>query len=276
MTHTELLEQQEGERTLEIVQGGDIAALAPLPTSQMEAITRAECDVQIATAHKYGRHISRALSMATSLATLDEETAASCIYTLPRGGKNLSGPSVRLAEIMASSWEHLRIASRIADIGETDLTAVCVAHDLLTNVAVAKEVKRRIQNSKGQRYNEDMIVMTANAAQSIAYRNAVFSVIPRAYVNKVYAQAREVATGKGLTLAAKRTKTMTWLKAMIDDLTDERIFNVLEGVAKMDDITLAHLEQLIGLGTAIKDGERSPEEAFPPADARPKPPVTKP
>lgn len=269
--HTELMEQEE--RKVEIVQGGDTATLIPVPATQMEAITRAEVDVQIATAQKFPRIISRFLAEGRGLATLDEETAASCIYTLPRDGKNITGPSVRLAEIAAYSFGHLRIASRIAEIGESDLTAVCVAHDLQRNVAVGMEVKRRIQNKHGKRYNEDMIVMTANAAQKIAYRNSVFAVIPRAFINQIYAAAREVATGKGLTLAAKREKTILWLKAMVDDLSDERIFNVLEGVAKLDDLSINHLEHLIGLGTAIKSGERSPEEAFPLPQSRPKPPV---
>src|SRR5689334_11587126 len=81
--------------------------------SAMEAIQRAEIDVQIATAKRYPRQLSLVKSHMMSFATLDQETAEACFYNLPRGGKNIQGPSVRLAEIAVSCYGNLRAGSRI-------------------------------------------------------------------------------------------------------------------------------------------------------------------
>jgi hypothetical protein len=58
-------------------------------------------------------------------------------------------------------------------------------------------------------------------------------------------------------------------------VTEDRILAVVE-CRKVEDVTLEHLEVLIGLGTAIKDGETRIEEAFPLAAAVSKPTFGKP
>ena len=63
------------------------------------SLARAEVDQQVATARAMPRSISKAIQNINTLATLDEESAQECIYALPRGGKPIKGPSVRLAEI---------------------------------------------------------------------------------------------------------------------------------------------------------------------------------
>lgn len=55
----------------------------------LEQITRGEIDMQIATAKKYPRSISKFKAKALEMATLDEETAESCFYNLPREGKEI-------------------------------------------------------------------------------------------------------------------------------------------------------------------------------------------
>ena len=49
------------------------------------------------------------------MATIDAEVAGSCFYKLSRGGKTIEGPSVRLAEIVASAWGNLKFGARIID-----------------------------------------------------------------------------------------------------------------------------------------------------------------
>ena len=48
----------------------------------IEAIERANIDIQIATAKKYPRSLARVKNDILSTATLDEETAESCFYVL--------------------------------------------------------------------------------------------------------------------------------------------------------------------------------------------------
>jgi len=114
----------------------------------LASIERAQVDVQIATARKYPRTLSKVKERMLSFATLDEETASSCFYTLParRGGddKPIQGPSVRMAEIALASYQHVKAGSRIINDDGKFLTAQAVVHDLENNVAVSIEVQRRV------------------------------------------------------------------------------------------------------------------------------------
>ncbi len=238
---------------MEIVQNDAIAS-----------IERAQVDVQISTARKYPRTLSKVKERMLSFATLDEETASSCFYTLParRGGddKPIQGPSVRMAEIALASYQHVKAGSRIISDDGKFLTAQAVVHDLENNVAVSIEVRRRVTSKSGARYSDDMIAVTGNAACSIALRNAVFRVVPRALITPVYEAAKRVAVGDVKSLTSKRAQIIGRLKQM--GAKDAAILAAV-GADKIEDIDLARLEVLIGLGTSIKDGEVSLEEAFP-------------
>jgi hypothetical protein len=73
-------------------------------TKAVAVLNRSEVEAQLDAAHKYPRQIKRFLNEAITLATLTRDVAESCIYALPRGGKTIAGPSVRLAEICASAY----------------------------------------------------------------------------------------------------------------------------------------------------------------------------
>lgn len=245
-----------------------------IPNDALGAMERAQIDVQIATARKYPRELSKVKDRMMSFATLDEETAASCFYTLParRGGdgKPIQGASVRLAEIALAAYQHLKAGSRIiADDGKF-LTAQAVVHDLENNVAVSIEVRRRVTTKDGRRFGDDMVAVTGNAACSIALRNAVFRVVPGALVKPVCEAAMRVAVGDVKSLTVKRGKTIDRLKAMGVPL--ERILAAVQA-PKIEDVDAARLSVLVGLGTAIKDGETTVEEAFPDPQARPAAPI---
>jgi len=221
-------------------------------------------DVQIATARKYPRTLSKVKERMLSFATLDEETASSCFFTLParKGGddKPIQGPSIRMAEIALASYQHIKAGSRIINDDGKFLTAQAVVHDLENNVAVSIEVRRRVTGKSGNRFSDDMIAVTGNAACSIALRNAVFRVVPRALITPVYEAAKRVAVGDVKSLTTKRAQIIARLKQMG---AKEAAILAAVGAEKIEDIDLAKLEVLIGLGTAIKDGETSLETAFP-------------
>jgi len=251
-------------------------------SSAIAQIERAQIDVQIATARKYPRSLARVKSAMLSFATLDEETAAGCFYTLPgrKGGdgKPLQGPSVRLAEIALSQYQHIRAGSRIIEDDGKFITAQGVVHDLENNVAISIEVKRRVTTKEGKRYSDDMIATTGNAACSIALRNATFRVIPMALVKPVYEAAKKLAIGDSKSLVQRRAASLTHFSKM--GISKEQVCVTL-GVSKPDDILLDHLEILIGYATAIKDGDASVDSIFkpiqePPSFALPKEPESKP
>jgi len=239
-----------------------------IPATALEAITRGEIDIQIRTAKAYPRSIQRFKQTALEMATVDEETAASCCYKLPprKGGdgKAIEGPSVRLAEICSSAWGHMRVQGRIVAEEDRHVVLAGMAWDLQTNTAWSVEVRRRITTRDGGRYSDDMINTTTNAGTSIATRNAVLHVVPRSYVNEIYAKCKEVARGTQATLATRRQKLLEWFASQ--GVQAPRVFALL-GVRGIEDITLDHLETATGYRTAVREGQTTMEELL--ADAAP-------
>ena len=80
------------------------AELQTVTPDALSLITKAEIDMQISTAKAFPRSLKNFMDKATSMVTLSEEIAESCIYSLPRGGKNREGVSVRLAEIVSATF----------------------------------------------------------------------------------------------------------------------------------------------------------------------------
>lgn len=225
----------------------------------LEAVDRAAIDMQIATAKKYPRQVTTALAQANTLATMDEETAASMTYGLPRGNKIIEGPSARLAEVMLYSWGNIRADADIVAQDDKTVTAMGTCHDLEKNVAVRVRVSRSIVDKYSNRYNDDMVNVTKNAAISIALRNAVFKVIPRALADRVWAAARTASLGQGGTITQKRQKLLEWYGKL--GVQPEEIFQLLE-VAGIDDVGEEELIKLRALANSIKEGETSVENAF--------------
>lgn len=234
--------------------------LEVITPSALESLERASVDIQISTARRYPRQLTIAKNKMLSLATLDEETAASCFYRLNRAGKSIEGPSIRLAEVAASCFGNLRFGARVVNNDGRKITAQGFCHDLENNVLATIEVSRRITDKTGRTYSEDMQTVTGNAACSIAARNAIFKVVPFALVKPIYEAAKHAAVGDIKTLAERRTKMLAKFATL--GVPEKRIFESL-GKSGIDEIGLTELEYLIGIFQAVKDGEQSIDEAFP-------------
>ena len=222
-------------------------------------LNRGEIDMQIATAHKYPRSISQFRRDVMDMVTISEQVAQECIYALPRDGKVVEGPSARFAEVVASAWGNSRAGARVvSDAGEF-VTAQGVFHDLQKNVAITYEVQRRITNKHGKRFSADMIGVTANAACSIALRNAILKGIPKAFWAEMYDGARKTAMGDVQTLPNRRAQAFKAFQSY--GITQAQILAKL-GVTGEADIGQEQLLILRGFLTAIKDGDTTPEQAF--------------
>ena len=238
-----------------------------VPASDTGGPLANDIDVQIATARRYPRSIVKFLATARSMALIDAETAASCHYSLPprkkadgTRGAPIEGPSIRLAEIVASAWTHLRIGTRIVDDGDrTTVTVDAVAWDMERNVAISRQVKRRTTTRSGTPYGDDMRQVATAAATSVAIRNAVFSVVPASYVNQIYREARALGQGDEKTLTDRRTGALQHFADL--GIPATRLYTML-GVTGEQDITLDHLGQLHGFAQAVKEGA-SLDELFP-------------
>lgn len=232
---------------------------------QVDAVERANVDSQVATAKQYPRSIKRSIDNSIVIATMDAETAQSCGYALPRGGKPITGPSVHLAKIIVSNWGNMRTESKVVQITDKQIISRGTAWDLETNVASAFEVRRNIVDSKGKRFSDDMITVTGNAANSIAYRNAVFSVIPKAMVDKVYKAAQKYITGD-LSDEEKLIKRRTDAINYFNDeygITEAEVIKLC-GKHTVQQIKANEIALLLGMVQSLKDGDTTVDELMNP------------
>lgn len=237
----------------------------------LSLITKAEIDMQISTAKAFPRSIRTFLDKAMSIATISESVAESCGYSLPpRGNKIISGPSVRLAEIVASSYGNVRYGARVISNDGKKITAQGVCHDLESNTSTTIEVSRSILQHEWKNgvktgnmvtMNEDMQIIVGNAASSIALRNAIFKVIPAALVDDIYKKTKELVAGTEQTLPAKREKAINHLKGM--GVKEAQICDALD-IKRVEDIDLEKLSILRGMVAAINNGESTVKEMFDP------------
>lgn len=240
-------------------EGHQIQSAMVAESGMVATLNRSEIDQQITTARRYPRSVAVFIRKASELVTLDESIARQCIYALPRDGKVIEGASARFAEIVANSWGNCRAGARVVDDSGDFVTSQGVFHDLEANVAITYEVQRRIVDKGGKRYKPDMIGVTANAASSIALRNAILKGVPKAYWESIYQRARATIAGDYKTLANKRATALQ--EFQIFGITEAQILAKLgkQGVA---DITGNDLVLLFGLLTAIRDNDTTPEQAF--------------
>lgn len=258
--------------------------------SALRAIIREEADVAVVTAKQYPRSIERAASVASALVLSSTESAAECFYALPRGGKWLTGPSIRFAELLQHSWGNCRSAARIIAEDDKRIVAQGVFFDCETNITLSIERQRSIvygKNSdrRGEKFDDDMVNVTGNAACSIALRQAILQGIPKALWRPIYSQIEGVITDPK-TISATREKALSYFA---DKGFAPAKVCALVHVEGADKIGPKEIFLLRGLRNSVEDGDISMEQAFrnakpipsmprerkPPKETKPTKPETK-
>lgn len=252
---------------MEDIKNDDIKVFEGNFVESMEAQERASVDVQISTAHKFPRNIKRATDNSIAVVTLSIESAKVCSYALPRRDNKgneikITGPSVQLARILAQNFQNLRVESKVTDITPTQIVSQSTCLDLENNYGVRVEVRRSIISKHG-RFNDDMITVTGNACNAIAYRNAVLAVIPKPIVDAVYNAAQSTIAGDIST----EQKLITRRKELLDQFTEEYGASEAEilklvGKGAIEGIKRDEIVFLIGIKQAIKDGDTSADSVF--------------
>lgn len=233
--------------------------------------TNEAVDIQIATAKKYPRVIQNCFNEAVALATHNQEIAESCIYCLPprRGqdGKQveIKGASVRLAEIFAQSWGNLHICTRIIEAQDgRSVTGEAVVWDLEKNNKIQVQKVRPTVTKTGGIYSYDMRIMNGNAAASVAFRNAIFKIIPKAYIDEAYKKVVQKALGAddgGIvkTILERWQAAIVWF-GKFGKTQDDLLF-ILDK-KNQSEIDVKDIETLLGIRNAIKEGSITIDEIF--------------
>jgi len=227
--------------------------IVPIEGTEMQILReKASIDIQVSTAHAFPRNVEQCIKDALFTATMDVETAMTCGYSVPRGGKAITGPSTHLAKIIMQNWGNFRADAKVVNVGDKFVESEAVAWDLQKNVAVKVTVKRSIMTSKGK-MSEDMIIVTGNAANSIAIRNAIFNVIPKGVTEMIYKASQQKIIGDGKDFNKKVSSVLKAFKTTYDK--DEAQVLKIVGKTQISQLTNDDLVTLIGVGQALKDGD---------------------
>ena len=239
----------------------EVIQVEPQSVTQLDAVEKANVDVQVATAKTFPRIISRIMNNSIALVTMNKETAQSCSYALPRGGKPITGPSVHLARILAQQYGNMRAEAKVVEITDKQIISRAMAWDLESNYAVAFEVRRSIVDKYGRRYNDDMITVTGNAANAIAYRNAVLAIIPKGIMEAAYKAAQDLITGD----LSDEAKLVVRRKKALDFFNDEYGISESEvlkmlGKQTIQQIKAEQIALMLSTQQALKDGDTTVDE----------------
>lgn len=245
--------------------------------SALSEITRAEMESAMDIARRYPRNISDVKKKVLSYATCDQETAEACFYIKPVGKDEnnkpvtASGPSIRLAEIVATTYGNIKYGSRVIEIGDKFVKVQGICTDVENNISFTSEVTRSIITKKGHKYSQQMIETTIKAASAIAIRDAIYKVVPMGIFNQEIKRIKDVGSGTvnpdGSDVDQKsleeRAKAAVMFFVNKQGVLRHRILNALN-VKDESEMKNYHLTILTGYKTALKDGELDLNDAFPP------------
>jgi len=228
-----------------------------------EAQERAAIDIQVTTAKRFPRDLMRVRNNSIAIVCMDKETAESCRYAKPVGGKNVIGASVHLARIVCQQYGNIRVQQRIKQVTDKNIVAEAVAFDLETNYAVCVEARRSIIDRSGRRYSDSVIETNAMAILAIAERNAILKVIPKALIDAVYKEAFTFANGDlsdNAKLQVATNRAFEFFKTEYGAAEDEVLLCL--GLKTKEAIRAEHIADLRGYMQALKDKELTVEELF--------------
>lgn len=147
------------------------------------ATTRQAQEVQAAmvVAKKFPRDEAKSMDRILSACTR-KTLAESAIYSYPRGGTEVTGPSIRLAECIAQNWGNIDFGYIELEQKQGESTVMAYAWDLETNTRQSKvfAVPHRRETKNGSyplTDSRDIYELIANQA-SRRVRSCVLAVIP--------------------------------------------------------------------------------------------------
>lgn len=189
--------------------------------------------------------------------------AEAAFYSYKRGGEQVTGPSIRLAEAIASAWGNIDYGMRELSNkdGVTELEAY--AWDLETNTLTTQRFTvhhRRDTRSGGYALTDqrDIYELGANMGAR-RMRARILAVLPADIVKAAEDKCRQTLAGGGGVPISERVKKM--LAAFEPfGVNKKRIESYLG--KKLDDVLPDDIVTLTGVFNAIRDGSTTVAEAF--------------
>lgn len=196
-----------------------------LSSSALSAIEEADRSHMIRTAKQNPRSLSKFVQELTEIACSSRATAMEMMYSLPRDGKQLVGPSIGFAEACLAVWGNARAGSEVVEVNAREGYVVAEGryYDCEKNVGRAIRKRRRIVAKK---ITGDSIQVTGDAACSIATREAILRSIPKPLWKPVWEKAKATAVGDIKSVAQVRDSLVDTFRKV--GVTDVQLLNALQ------------------------------------------------
>jgi len=240
-------------------------ATVPNPASAMieQESQRAIAEVQAAIilAKRFPRDIISATDRIMN-ACQRPALAESAIYTYAKGGTEITGPSIRLAEAMAQAWGNVQFGIRELEQRNGESTVEAFAWDVETNTRQVKvfQVKHMRFTKKGSYALEDpreIYEMTANQGAR-RLRSCILGIIPGDIVEQAVDECEKTMKAKADTGPDAIKKLVTAFESI--GVNKEQIEKRIQ--RRIDTITAANVIGLRKIYNSLKDGMSTKSDWF--------------
>jgi hypothetical protein len=241
------------------------APVATAPQALIETTSQreiAEVQASIMLAKKFPRDIKAAIDN-IMVACQRPALAEAAIYSYARGGSEITGPSIRLAEAMAQNWGNLTFGIRELEQRNGESTVEAFAWDLQTNTRQVKvfQVKHvRHTRNKGTYALEDprdIYEMTANQGAR-RLRACILGIIPGDIVEAAVDECEATMKAKADTGPDGVKKLLAAFVAL--GVSKEQIEKRIQ--RRIDTITAAQMVGLRKIYNSLKDAMSTPGDWF--------------
>lgn len=190
--------------------------------------------------------------------------ATKAVYSYPKGGTQVSGPSVRLAEAIAQAWGNIQ--SGVVELEQREGESTCMAYcwDIETNTRECKifTVKHQISTRNGMKVLTDPREIYELVANQGARRKraCILNIIPGDVVDEAMARCNKTLQSnnrKPLIDRLRELVDMFQTRYSVPLASIEKYFGYpLDVFTEQDGVTLA------GIYNALKDGAAKREDYF--------------
>lgn len=188
--------------------------------------------------------------------------ADSAVYTYSRGGSDVSGPSIRLAEAMAQSWGNMQFGIRELDQRNGESTVQAFAWDVETNTR--REVTFQVPHirytksgSKKLSDPRDIYEMVANQGAR-RLRACILAVIPGDVTEAAVTQCEVTMKSKADTSTEAMQKMIAAFEPF--GVSREQIEKRIQ--RRLDAIQPAQVVALKKIYASLRDGMSAPSDWF--------------
>lgn len=233
---------------------------AMIDTEGQRAIQEVQAAMVIAK--RFPRDIKSALDRILNSCTRTS-LAEQALYTYSRGGTDISGPSIRLAEAVAQNWGNLQFGIRELEQRNGESTVEAFAWDLETNtrqVKVFQVPHTRYTKSKGNTAlsdPRDIYELVANQGAR-RLRACILGVIPGDVIDEAVRQCEATLSASADTGPESQKKIIDAFAAY--KVTKAQIEKRIQ--RRIDAITAAQVVSLRKILLSMRDGMSGPEDWF--------------